>query len=117
MATDYKDVYYGYEFDDVGADGIIPIPDTDKTVTKGEVANMISEKLNTIQIQRVDDDSIKLVVDGRESANIDDIYMNGVEQFKQDGETYIKFKMSNGNDPIVVKASELDDPIIDGDTY
>ncbi len=116
----YADMYYSY---DIAFDSSDVIPcdcsgdgsgDGGKYVTQDQLNDAINNAMSNISVVKTDDDSYVINVNGNESAPIDDIYLTSVERDDSDeDDKKVVFNMSNGQTPISISLSELDDPNID----
>lgn len=99
--------------------------------TDEEVQQAIQDALDSIYLERVDEDTIKLVVGNREldpgdadpsqpgehTDLIDDVYLTGVQtQEDENGERIVHFIRNNGKDPVTINVNELD-PVLDMETF
>ena len=108
--------------------------DPQGTPTRQEVQDSINAALDGIYLERVDDDTLRLVVGGREldpdeggsgggggsdkTRLIDDVFLSGVEsKVNDDDERVIVFNRANDASPIEVDASIFDDPLINCGTF
>ena len=127
-----RGIYYwqGYPYDD-GRD-IITIEDQGGGIaTDKEVKEAIQAALDSIYLQRVDDDTLQLVVgdrtinpDGGGSGDgktdfIDDVYLTAVETIKDDdgNNVGVRFVRNNDKESIEVNIDDLDSSIIDCQTF
>ena len=114
----YADMYYSYGYPGDSSE-IIPYEGgggggTGDYVTEEEMNSAINNAMSNISIQKTDDDTYSLDVNGTQSGQIDDIYLTSVERDDSDeDDKKVVFNMSNGQAPISVSLSELDDPNID----
>lgn len=117
----YADMYYSY---DISTDSAQVIPcDCEgggggggNYVTQDQLNEAINNAMSSITITRPDgdNDTFVLNVNGQESEPIDDIYLTSVERDDSDeDDKKVVFNMSNGQAPISISLSELDDPNID----
>lgn len=114
---DYKDIYYGW-YQDTGAEGIIPAPTPGEDApTKEEMRQAIQDALDSIDMVRVDEDTMVLKVGDRESAPIDDVYVTGVEKTDEPDGTFVNIKRNNGKADLKVSLDEFEDTKIDGEYF
>lgn len=114
---DYKDLYYGW-YQDTGAEGIIPAPTPGgDTPTREEMEQAIQNALDSIDMVRVDEDTMVLKVGDRESAPIDDVYVTGVEKTDEPDGTFVNIKRNNGKGDLKVSLDEFEDTKIDGEYF
>lgn len=112
---DYKYDYYGWGYIEDDPNGIIPAPSpgTDSP-TREEMAQAIQAALDSIDMVRVDEDTMVLKVGDRESSPIDDVYVTGVEKTDEPDGTYVNIKRNNGKSDLKVSLDEFEDTNIDG---
>ena len=99
--------------------------------TDEEVQQAIQVALDSIYLERVDEDTIKLVVGNREldpgdtdqsqpgdhTDLIDDVYLTKVEtQEDESGDRIVHFFRNNGKDPVTINVNDLD-PVLDMETF
>ena len=113
---EYRDTYYGEDYEEVEIPEYTPGP-TPGDVTREEVEAMITEKLNTIHVNYVDEDTVTISVDGVDTDPINDVYVTDAEQIKEGDESYVRFSRSSGREPLVVPLSEFEDPVLDCKTF
>lgn len=114
----YGDMYYNYGYD-TDSSAIIGGGGSSGTyVTEDEMDNAINNALSNISVQRIDDDSIALNINGKLTEPIDDVYLTGVSRDDSDeSDKKVIFSLNNGKSPIAVDLDELDDPNIDCSTF
>lgn len=114
----YADWYYGSEYDEVEVPEYTPGGGSgDSGMTPAQVQQMINDALSTINISKVDDDTIAINVNGTDVGEIDDVYLQNVTVDGDGDEATVNFHMSNGRDTIQINRSELSDPNIDCSTF
>lgn len=111
-------MYYNYGYD-TDSSAIIGGGGSGGTyVTEDEMDNAINNALSNISVQRIDDDSIALNINGKLTEPIDDVYLTGVSRDDSDeSDKKVIFSLNNGKSPIAVDLDELDDPNIDCSTF
>lgn len=111
-------MYYNYGYD-TDSSAIIGGGGSSGTyVTEDEMDNAINNALSNISVQRIDDDSIALNINGKLTEPIDDVYLTGVSRDDSDeSDKKVIFSLNNGKSPIAVDLDELDDPNIDCSTF
>ena len=114
----YGDMYYDYGYD-TDSSVIIGGGGSGGTyVTEEEMDSAINDALSNISVQRIDDDSIALNINGKLTEPIDDVYLTGVTRDDSDeSDKKVLFSLNNGKSPIAVSVDELDDPNIDCSTF
>jgi hypothetical protein len=114
----YGDMYYDYGYDTDSSVIIGGGGSGGSYVTKEEMNNAINNALSNISVQRIDDDSIALNINGKLTEPIDDVYLTSVTRDDSDeDDKKVLFNLNNGKSPISVDLSELDDPNIDCSTF
>jgi hypothetical protein len=110
----YRNTYYGYDQD------AVPVPEQSGGGSGGGYATMeqvnqaITDALNNITIEPVDEDTTKIDINGNVST-IDDVYLSSVE--KDENTDEVVFNLNNGRPAIRVSVDELDSDKIDGSTF
>ena len=113
----YADWYYGTEYGEVAVPEYTPGGGGEGGMTPAEVQQMINNALATINVGKVDDDTVSINVNGNEVGEIDDVYLQDVTVEGDGDDAIVNFHMSNGRDPIQVNRSDLTDPNIDCSTF
>lgn len=130
-------MYYwqGYPSETVVIDG-----QGSRYVTEKELSDAIEKAMGSIYLERADDDTLKLVVGGKEITStvqhpafsddvhddsqvgdktnlIDDVYLTQVTtKENEDGERIVHFIRNNNKDDIEINVDELD-PVLDMKTF
>ena len=84
---------------------------------KEEMEQAIQAALDSIDMVRVDEDTMVLKVGDRESAPIDDVYVTGVEKTDEPDGTFVNIKRNNGKGDLKVSLDEFEDTKIDGEYF
>lgn len=99
--------------------------------TEEEVQEAIQAALDSIYLERVDEDTVKLVVGDREldpgdsdpsgvgdkTDLIDDVYLTEVTtQQDENGDHIVHFLRNNGKEPVTINVNDLD-PVLDMQTF